>query len=147
MKVYQTVVAIIYDKNEEYNFLILKKKGRWVGWQFVQGAREKGESFEQAVKREVAEETGLDDVSVIAKLPVWTDYWYREKGVLVHKFCSFYLVKADKSRPIKLSVEHSDYKWCDFRTAYKLLKFNKEQLKKAFDFLIKTEKAERKEKE
>ena len=47
-KIIQNIVAIIYDN---YDFLILKKKGKWIGWQFVQGGKEKKEDRETAVKR------------------------------------------------------------------------------------------------
>ena len=46
----KAVVGITYDGED---FLILKKKGSWEGWQFVQGKIDEGESEEQAVLREL----------------------------------------------------------------------------------------------
>jgi dATP pyrophosphohydrolase len=128
-KIIQTIVAIVFDKDE---FLILKKKGTWVGWQFVQGAKEKGEDWDTAVKREVEEETGLKAVEVIKKLDIKADYWFKWEGELTHKFLTFFLVKADKKDKVKVSVEHSDYKWCSYKEALKELKYNKKEFAQAY---------------
>lgn len=128
VKVIQTIVAIIYDKDD---FLILKKKGTWTGWQFVQGKKEKGEEWANAVKKEIKEETGLTDIQVVKKLDLKADYWFVWEGEKVHKFLTFFLVKANKKDKIKLSVEHSDYKWCKYQEALESLKYNKEDFKKA----------------
>ena len=132
VKVIQTIVAIVFDKDE---FLILKKKGTWVGWQFVQGAKEKGEDWDTAVKREVEEETGLKDVEVVKKLDIKADYWFKWEGELTHKFLTFFLVKANKKDKVKVSVEHSDYKWCGYEEALKDLKHGKKEFEKAYKAL------------
>lgn len=138
-KAIYSIVAVIYDKNKDYYFLILKKKGTWEGWQFVQGAKEKEEDWKDAVKREVKEETGLDCEDII-KINVKSDYWFKWEGELIHKFLHYFLVKADMKAKIKLSVEHSAYKWADFETALGAIKFNKEQFKKAFEMLKEADK-------
>ena len=137
VKVIQNIVAIIFDKNKDYKFLILKKKGTWVGWQFVQGAKEKDEDWETAVKREVKEETGLTDVEVVKKLDIKADYWFVWEGEKVHKFQNFFLVKANKEDKITLSVEHSDSKWCNYKQALKDIKYNKKEFEKAYKILKK----------
>ena len=128
VKVIQAIVAIIYDKD---NFLILKKKGKWVGWQFVQGGKKKNESWEDAVKREVFEETGLKNVKVIKKLDFKRDYWFVWKGEKIHKFLTFFLVEANKKNKVKISVEHSDYKWRKYKKALEDIKYGKDEFKKA----------------
>ena len=132
-KIIHAIVGIMYDKNDDYSFLVLKKKGTWTGWQFVQGERE-DETAEEAVRREVKEETGIDCESAI-EIDIKADYWFKWEGETIHKFLNYFLVKADKNAEIKLSEEHSDYKWVDYETALKELKFNKEQFKKAFELL------------
>ncbi len=134
-KTINAVVGIIYDKDE---FLILKKKGVWTGWQFVQGSIDEGEDEEAAVKREVHEETGLKNIELIKKLDsIKSDYWFVWEGEKVHKFLTFFLVKADRKEPVKLSEEHSEYKWCKYPEALKELKFNKEHFKKIYEELKK----------
>jgi len=135
VKIIQTIVAVIHDKDY---FLILEKKGTWKGWQFVQGAKEKGESWEDAVKREVKEETGLADIEIIKKVEnVKADYWFVWENEKIHKFLTFFLVKADKNDPITLSVEHSNYRWCKYEEALESLKYNKEEFKKIYRTLKK----------
>jgi 8-oxo-dGTP pyrophosphatase MutT (NUDIX family) len=134
-KAIQTIAAIIFDKKKDYSFLVLKKQGTWTGWQFVQGEKEKDEEWETAVRREVKEETGLADIEIVKKLDIKSDYWFVWEGEKIHKFLTFFLVKADKKQKIKLSVEHSGYKWCGYQEALKSLKYNKEQFKQAFKAL------------
>ena len=134
-KTYQTIVAIIYDKDD---FLVLKKKGTWIGWQFVQGKKEEDEDWETAVKREVKEETGLTDIEITKKLDnIKADYWFVWEREKIHKFLNYFLVKGNKKEKIKLSREHSNYKWCKYKEALKDLKYNKEQFKKAYNELKK----------
>jgi len=135
-KIIRNVVAIIYDKDD---FLILKKQGTWTGWQFVQGGIEKDEKMEDAVKREVKEETGLSDIEIVEKLDIKSDYWFVWEGEKVHKFQNFFLVKASRKDQIKLSIEHSDYKWCKYDEALRDIKYNKEQFKKAYKELKKAQ--------
>ena len=133
----QTVVAIIFDLDEQRNpkFLILKKQGTWEGWQFVQGEKEKNETYEEAVKREVKEETGLDCTIVAHLKNIKGDYWFKWEGKLIHKFLHFFLVRADSKKKVTLSIEHSDYKWCNYEEALNSIKYNKEQFKQAYEEL------------
>ena len=129
VKVIQNIVAIIFDRDE---FLILEKKGTWVGWQFVQGGKEEGEEFEDAVKREVQEETGLTDIEIVKKLDIKSDYWFVWEGEKVHKFQNFFLVKANKKDKITISKEHAEYKWCSYEEALKDLRYTKKEFKQAY---------------
>jgi 8-oxo-dGTP pyrophosphatase MutT (NUDIX family) len=60
-------------------------------WGLPKGHIEGGETPEQAALREVEEETGLRDVELVAQLPT-IDWYFRDHGKLVHKFCHFFLV-------------------------------------------------------
>lgn len=125
----QNVVAVIHD---QLRFLILKKKGRWTGWQFVQGDIDRKESPEHAAVKEVKEETGIKNARLEKELQFKTDYWYNDRKEKVHKFQRWYLIKAKRSDKVKLNIEHSDYEWCTFKQAYNLLTYNKDILKKIY---------------
>jgi 8-oxo-dGTP pyrophosphatase MutT (NUDIX family) len=128
-KTTKAVLAIIHDKD---SFLILKKQGAWTGWQFVQGAIDEGETPEQAISREVTEETGLKTISIEKKLDIKTEYWFIWEGEKIHKYIEFFLIKADKNEPITLSIEHSEFKWCDYKEVLKQIKYNKKEFEKAY---------------
>ena len=126
-KIEKAAVAITFDNDR---FLILKKKGNWEGWQFVQGKIDEGETEEDAVLRELKEETGLDG-EIVRKLDLKADYWFQFEGRQIHKFLTFFLVKADKAKEVKIGVEHSDWKWTDYETTLKEIKFNKDKFEQA----------------
>jgi len=46
------------------------------GWQFPQGGVDAGEALEAAARRELAEETGVRSVSLLARTPGWMTYDY-----------------------------------------------------------------------
>jgi 8-oxo-dGTP diphosphatase len=77
------------------------------GWFSVSGSLEKNETHEQAVKREVKEETGLD-VKNIIDLKWSSEYkWNKEKC-----FEKNFLVFVSKTQEIKLdNIELVDYEW------------------------------------
>jgi ADP-ribose pyrophosphatase YjhB (NUDIX family) len=58
------------------------------------GHVEGGETPQEAAIREVAEETGLMEVSVVAQLPT-IDWYFKDHGHLVHKFCHFFLIQCE----------------------------------------------------
>ena len=126
VKVMQNVVAIIFTKNKEYKFLVLKKTGTWEGWQFMQGSKEADESLEDAVHREVEEETGIKDIAIVKKLPYKADYWFVWEGERIHKFQTFFLVKVDKEHRAELSKEHDEAQWVSGEKALEMIKFNKD---------------------
>ena len=76
MKIRKGAVAIIFRQDE---FLILKRELNWKGWEFVKGSIDEGEDEETAVKREIREETGLEDIEIIHKLPEKLEYMHPEK--------------------------------------------------------------------
>lgn len=123
--------AIIFHGNK---FLLLKKKGTWTGWQFVQGKQEKDEAIEEACLREAEEETGIgkEKLKILKKLDYSHDYWFRRDGKLIHKFLTFFLVEAPFTDDIRLSREHSDFKWMEYEEARNSLKFNKDIFEKAY---------------
>jgi len=106
-------------------------------WDLPKGHIEKGEKQIETVRREVEEETGLKDIEFLEGFKKWIKYFFKFKGVNILKFVTFYLVKT-KTKDIKISREHLDYKWLLYEEAIEKLTFKnaKEILKKANDFII-----------
>ena len=143
MKYRKAVFALVYlIKGENIEYLVLKRKLHWNGWEFPKGAVERFETRKGAVKREVLEETGLSvGRRDIKKFNFSGKYKYDKvlldrQGFKGQTF-SLYSVEV-KKRKVKVdSYEHSDYKWVCFSKAMKMLKWpnQKKSLKIVNDWL------------
>jgi len=124
----QVQVVIINASEQHTSFLVLKRVPEKGGfWQAVTGGVETGEDFEKAAKREAFEETGLTGRLVDV------DYMFEFKDHNVDHIERVYALVVD-SFDVTLSKEHTEFKWCDYRNAYQLLKYDssKRAFSKAF---------------
>lgn len=137
--------AVIYyaDKNEP-KFLLLKYK---TYWGFAKGIIEAEEGIEETIKREVKEETGLDNFKIIPGFRYIQKWFFRAEGKLVSKEAVFLLVKVteEQASKVKISSEHEDFKWLTYNEAlsYIKIKNNKEMLHDSYDFIKKYEEQKR----
>jgi len=130
------VQAILYRKtNTKTQYLLLKRISDTGGfWQPVTGGIEKGETRIQALKSEVKGETGIKNLAKIINdihYYEFSDLFKRENRQRLIKEYAFG-VEVSPNEKITISWEHTEYKWCSFQEALKLLKWkeNKEALKK-----------------
>lgn len=106
-------------------------------WDFPKGHIEKGEKIEETIKREVREETGLDDIRLVEDFKEWIKYFFKFKGKNVFKIVTFLLAET-KTKEVKVSFEHLGYEWLSYEKALEKLTFKnaKEILKKANQYLV-----------
>jgi 8-oxo-dGTP pyrophosphatase MutT (NUDIX family) len=123
------VFIVVYRINKENKpeYILLKRKLHWSGWEFPKGGVENGESLIKTVKREVKEETGLGSIK-IKIFKVKGKYLYHKPLADRPNFIgqTFQLfsaeVKQKSSQEIKLDKrEHSSYVWLTFKQAIKKL--------------------------
>jgi bis(5'-nucleosidyl)-tetraphosphatase len=132
--------------NDDKVLLIKNSLGHW---DFPKGRVEKGESLEKAAYRELEEETGLEksDIMKVEGFKETIAYTFpypgEEKKICkdVYFFLAFLIAPTDE---IKLSDEHTAYKWASPSQAFKLLKYDNQKsvLKKALEFINKPLSAE-----
>lgn len=107
-------------------------------WDFPKGHIEKGEKDTDTVKREVREETGLEDIKIINGFQERIKYYFTATPQkIIFKTVVFYLAET-KVKAVKISEEHIDFKWLPYEEALKQLTFGKPKniLKKANEFIL-----------
>ncbi len=101
--------------NEEGKILILREastyeEGTNHGRYSLPGGRlNTGESYEDGLKREVEEETGITDFEPL--YPVYVGEWRPVIKGVPHQIIGIFTVCKVKSGEVKLSLEHDHYQW------------------------------------
>ncbi|HEX7937340.1 MAG TPA: NUDIX hydrolase [Gemmatimonadaceae bacterium] len=93
-------------------------------WGFPKGHVEAGERTESAAVREVAEETGVHELTVRAAMdPIqWMFTWH---GALIHKTCHFFLMEAsDAETHPQASEGIRECRWTGLDEALRLLRYD-----------------------
>jgi len=128
--------AVIFRRNKEIKYLLIQYG--WGHWEFPRGLVEKGESLEETARREIKEEVGIKDINFISGFKGWTKFFFKLKGKNIMKIATFLLAETE-TKEVKLSYEHKDYAWLNYKEALNRLTFKnaKEILKKANEFILK----------
>ena len=113
--------AILFSENDgRLEYLLLHYHAGH--WDFPKGNVEEGENDLDTVKREVKEETSIDNIRFIDGFKKKVEYTYKRAGKLVHKEVIFYLAKTNV-KDVKLSFEHKGYGWMSYEEAMKRLTY------------------------
>ena len=126
LKYRKAVFILPYAKTKNgIEYLLLKRKLHWKGWEFPKGKIEAGESKKGTAKRELREETGLS--RKIRRFNYSGKYRYSKKlpdrpGIIGQIF-SLYAAEIKKGKIRIDRKEHSGFKWAAFPAASKMLKF------------------------
>lgn len=99
--------------------LLLKKPNK--EYDIPKGHIEKGENAEQAAKREIMEETGID-AEFVPSFSVITKYFFRRGKETVAKQVKYFISEVSSPK-VKISYEHIGYEWVTCEEAIKKLKF------------------------
>jgi 8-oxo-dGTP pyrophosphatase MutT (NUDIX family) len=78
-------------------FLLIRDSYR--NWGFPKGHLEREEPPAEAARREVTEETGLEDLVLHGPIKV-IDWYFRFRGKTIHKYCHFFLFESKRGEPM-----------------------------------------------
>ncbi len=138
--------AVFRREDEVVKYLLLHYPGGH--WDFPKGHIEKNETDEETLRREVREETGVDDLKIVPGFSVQEKYFYIAKGeekekriksgtgFWIFKKVAYYLAETKETK-IVLSPEHQDFIWLEFDQAIEKITYgnSKRIFKKVERFL------------
>ncbi len=125
----KSVGAVVF-RQQEAEILYLLLCYRSGQWDFPKGHVEKGENEEQTLRREILEETGFAQISILPKFRQSVWYFYQAKnnerkeriekgrGLNIFKKAVFYCAES-KTDQVQIDFENKDFVWLGFEEAYK----------------------------
>lgn len=149
----KSIGAVVFrrEKNKILYLLIQhpENDGQRGHWDFPKGHIEKGETWDETLRREVKEETGITKLCILPDFYSRYQYFYRakgeekkkrkasEKGINIFKIVTVYLAET-KQEKIRLSSEHVDFAWMEYKKASSCITYENSNnvLRKAHKFLL-----------
>ena len=109
------------DAQGATRFLLIRDAYR--NWGFPKGHLEVGEPPAVAARREVAEETGLEDLTLHGPIRV-IDWYFRFRGKTIHKYCHFFLFESKRGDPVPQREEGiTDCAWLELEDARRTISY------------------------
>jgi len=108
-------------------------------WSYPKGHVEGEEDHYTTARRELAEETGIEEIEIDSGWRDRTEYTFMRKGRKIPKQVFWYIASTNELN-VTLSHEHTNYLWLNFEEAESLLTFSQEKqlLKSAHSYLQST---------
>ncbi len=125
--------VILFHRGTKREFLLLDYGSHW---DFAKGHIEETEDPYTTARRELQEETGIENVQFISGYFQRMRYSYRRGGERMHKVVIYFLAETPDAQ-VTLSDEHTGYLWASYEDALRRLTFKtaRDLLTKAHEFL------------
>ena len=116
-------VHVAFKNKSGYEFLLLKRTEEdkvYPGiWQMITGGVQDFETIRDGVMREIMEETGIKP-SAVYSIPRVNSFYF-DYGDAICLSPVFLAIAGSKE--VKLSSEHTEYKWLDYPNAVELIRW------------------------
>jgi len=137
------VAMIIVSSNypEQKEIFIAERSDFSNVWQFPQGGIDKGEEVKEALFREMEEEIGTKDASIVAEYPEWISYDFPSKIASTMKPYKgqtqcYFLMKLGADAKINLDTEHPEFKSYKFISVSEILEHTAHFKKPVYEKVI-----------
>jgi bis(5'-nucleosidyl)-tetraphosphatase len=130
------IIPYCEERKKRKYLLLLSALTKNELWEFPKGGIEKGESAEEAARREFEEETGIQKVEIVDGFKKQLKYFYKRDDTLIGKTVTYFLGKV-RSTTVIISDESKAYRCVDYEDAIKLLRHKnlRETLTEAEEYL------------
>ncbi len=115
-------VVVYYLEQDEPHFLLIRSR-RDRSWGFPKGHLIHGEDLLSGAKRELWEETGIRQVTLIPGFTEHVTYRVNRAGRFRQKTVTYFLGRVETPL-VRLSEEHSEHRWAVVEDARKILTFD-----------------------
>ncbi len=142
------VAAVILSSKypEKCEFFVAHRSDIKNAWQFPQGGIDEGETPREALKRELLEEIGCNNVEVLGEYPEWISYDFpKVSRGKTYPFDGqtqkYFLVRLKKGAEINLSACHipefEEYKFVAYEDLFKKVTYFKRKVyRRVIDYFI-----------
>jgi len=114
------VVVYVLDQAEPHFLLIRSRRDR--SWGFPKGHLLEGEELLNGAMRELWEETGIREVTLVPGFTEHVTYRVNRGGRFRQKTVTYFLGRVE-TPAVRLSEEHSKHRWAVVEDARKILTF------------------------
>jgi len=119
----ETSAGGVVFRRTEAGFVVLLIRDAYRNWGFPKGHLEAGEDAAAAALREIEEETGLSDLVNHGRLDD-IDWFFRFRGRLIHKTCTFFLIESPGGEPVPQRDEGiTACRWLRYEDALRTLSY------------------------
>jgi len=116
--------GVVFRRDDAASVRFLLIRDSYHNWGFPKGHLEPGEPPADAARREVREETGLEDLVLRGPICV-IDWYFRFRGKTIHKFSHFFLFESRHGDPVPQMEEGiSECAWHPIGEAVKAISYD-----------------------